>query len=871
MKLSLFILLTVLMGSTSILAQGPDTVWTRTYGGTADEDHCAVVISVGAGGYAFGGVTRSYGAGSADMWLIRTDDQGNTVWTRTYGGNSSDDLRDMVDTQAGGFAMVAGSYLDGGYQSDVRLIITDALGNTLHDVSFDGGFGGAGNDYGHAIVALPDGGFALAGRNELGVHEGPADFWLIRTDSAGDSLWSRTYGGGGNDICWDIARTTDGGFVLAGWTNSFGAGGYDLFLVRTDGDGNTLWTRTFGGAGNDGWPYGVGLATTFDGGFVVTSYTESFGTGGDVYLVRTDANGNALWTNAFGGSLGDRGSAVARMADGGFAVFGTSDIAGPPANFYLARTNADGQLLWSRTYGGPQVEDAAAGIITADGGFVLAGMTNSFGAGSSDFYVVKTAPDPTLCDTLSGTLGAAGSPYFVACDLLLPAGDTLVIEPGVVLNFMGPYKFEVRGTLLAQGTEEDSIVFTTDTLANPGRWRGLRFYHGSNDASELGYCIVEHVVNSTWAWPEVYGAIWVDSASPAISHTTVRHNYANRAGGIGATGGSLVRVSDCVFLDNGTDEAGGAIEALDGGYPTVERCLFVGNYALNNGGAIGIGVSGSGANFNYCIFRENSCEAVGSALALGEGTTVVLNHCTMFGNTSGNGQIGAFSGCDLTLRDCIVAAGNGSALYCEASSFVSVGYTDFYGNPAGVCSGFCPPSLGQVVTTNRNGDPCDQYYNIFLDPQFVNSTGGDFHLTANSPCIDAGDPTLYDPDCTISDIGAYFYYHLAQPESLVVWQDGSAMAMCWSVVDSTDCAAPSPIRSYVIYYEEEVNENWDFLAVTTDTCYRHEHVLPFSPPSHYYEVVATDYEPAALNLIVESLGGRPTREELTQAIRMRGR
>jgi hypothetical protein len=168
-------------------------------------------------------------------------------------------------------------------------------------------------DNGWSIQRTRDGGYAAFGKTEsLGA--GLSDFWLIRTDGYGDTLWTRTYGGTGWDDGYSARQTTDGGYILAGRTTSFGAGWGDVYLVKTDDVGDIVWTRTFGGSSDD---FAFSVRQTEDEGYILVG-----GSSNDVYLVKTDAEGNAIWEKRYGGVLYDAGYSVEQVPDGGYLVGG---------------------------------------------------------------------------------------------------------------------------------------------------------------------------------------------------------------------------------------------------------------------------------------------------------------------------------------------------------------------------------------------------------------------------------------------------------------------------------------------------------------------------------------------------------------------
>jgi hypothetical protein len=248
-------------------------------------------------------------------------------------------------------------------------------------------FGGSSDDRALPVQQTADGGYIVAGvAQSFGA--GSWDFYLVKTNSLGDTLWTRTYGGSGSDVAYSVQQTTDGGYIVAGYTYSFGAGGGDFYLVKTNSLGDTLWTRTYGGSNSD---QAQSVQQTADGGYIVAGYTSSFGAGlTDFYLVKTNSQGDTLWTRTYGGSSYERGYSVQQTADGGYIVAGiTSSFGAGSVDFYLVKTNSLGDTLWTRTYGGGGADGASSVQQTADGGYIMAGYTYSFGAGLEDMWLVR--------------------------------------------------------------------------------------------------------------------------------------------------------------------------------------------------------------------------------------------------------------------------------------------------------------------------------------------------------------------------------------------------------------------------------------------------------------------------------------------------
>jgi len=190
----------------------------------------------------------------------------------------------------------------------------------------------------------------------------------------------KAIGGPESESGSSLIQTSDGGYAIAGITTSFGAGRGDAYVVKLDANGNLLWTKTIGGESDD---WGNSLIQTSDGGYVIAGYTKSFGAGDwDVYVVKLDANGNLQWTKTIGGPNYEEGRSLIQTSDGGYAIAGTTRSFGAGGlDVYVVKLDAHGNLQWTKTIGGPDREEGNSLIQTSDGGYAIAGKTQSFGAG----------------------------------------------------------------------------------------------------------------------------------------------------------------------------------------------------------------------------------------------------------------------------------------------------------------------------------------------------------------------------------------------------------------------------------------------------------------------------------------------------------
>jgi hypothetical protein len=260
--------------------------WDKTFGGIGWDDASSVQQTTD-GGYIVAGETGSYGAGSGDVLLIKTDPAGNMQWYKTLGGSDYDAGRCVQQTGDGGYIIVGNTLSFGAGSTDVWLIKTDANGVKEWDETF----GGSSTEHGKSVQQTADGGYIIGAYSEASDILG--DAWLIKTDANGNKEWDETFGGPGYDAdeFLDARQTTDGGYIIAAETSSYGAGSCDAWLIKTDGFGIQTWEKTFGGPDCD---YAYSVQQTNDGGYILVGGTASYGAGShDVWLIKTDENGNA--------------------------------------------------------------------------------------------------------------------------------------------------------------------------------------------------------------------------------------------------------------------------------------------------------------------------------------------------------------------------------------------------------------------------------------------------------------------------------------------------------------------------------------------------------------------------------------------------
>jgi uncharacterized delta-60 repeat protein len=313
-----------------------------------------------------------------------------TTWAKTYGGTGEDINSAIHQTSDGGY-IAAGSTVSFGTGDDDFWVLKL---NSDGSIAWQKTYGGIGAEIVMSIQATSDSGYIVTGyTNSFGA--GGYDLLVLKLTSDGSIAWQKTYGGSAFDSSSSIQQTSDGGYIVAGGTDAFGADGGDFLVLKLDSDGSIAWQKTYGGLGED---YPLSMQQTSDGGYIVGGRTNSFGAGGyDLLVLKLTSDGSIAWQKTYGGSADEFGTSIQQTSDGGYIVGGRTNSFGAGGyDLLVLKLTSDGSIAWQKTYGGSADEFGRSIQPTSDGGYILYGITNSFGAGGYDFLVVKLISDGSI-------------------------------------------------------------------------------------------------------------------------------------------------------------------------------------------------------------------------------------------------------------------------------------------------------------------------------------------------------------------------------------------------------------------------------------------------------------------------------------------
>ncbi len=334
-------------------------------------------------------------------------------WNKTFGGTDPEQVYFVQQTTDGGYIIAGVTFPYGGGNGDALLIKADANGNQQWSRTFGSR---TSVDEASSVQQTSDGGYIIAGWTDSYSY-GYSDAWIIKTDPNGNQQWNNTFALGerNTEAARSVQQTSDGGYVIAGPYN----GGNGAWLIKTDINGNHQWNKTFG---LGGYIDAYSVQQTSDGGYIIAGEKSS-----DAWLIKTDVNGNQQWSKTFGGANEDVAYSVQQTSDGGYIIAGWTGSY-PYNDAWLIKTNTYGNQQWNKTFGGTSFDKAYSVQETSDGGYIIAGFTNSYGSGNSDAWLIKVSSAPLTTPTPTPTPTSTSTPTATPTVAATPTGITVPVR-----------------------------------------------------------------------------------------------------------------------------------------------------------------------------------------------------------------------------------------------------------------------------------------------------------------------------------------------------------------------------------------------------------------------------------------------------------
>lgn len=353
--------------------------WARSYGAGAGElaDKVAVTSD---GGYVVVGATGSFGGGGSDVWILKFDSLGSLQWQKAVGGSGYEEAWDVHQTSDGGY-IVACSKISAFPQGDFWVIKFDSSGN----IEWQRTYGGAAYDEALSVEQTSDGGYIVLGlTGSYGA--GAEDALILKLNSSGTVQWQKVYGGPMNEDVFLIHQTTDGGYIAAGLTDSYGAGGLDWWILKLDSLGAITWQKAFGFSGYD---IATDIQQTADGQYIVVGTVTTAGNS-HVELLKLDSAGNIQWQKMYLGGGDENASSVQQTSDGGYIVGATTtSFGGGTYDLWVFKSDSTGNIQWEKSFGDALNEHGTVAREMPGGGYIVSGSTMSFGVGEFDDWILR--------------------------------------------------------------------------------------------------------------------------------------------------------------------------------------------------------------------------------------------------------------------------------------------------------------------------------------------------------------------------------------------------------------------------------------------------------------------------------------------------
>ncbi len=494
-----------------------DLLWQKCLGGS-DSDYARSIQQTSDGGYIVAGSSRSNDGdvsgnhGSADYLALKLDTSGDLLWQKCLGGSWYDYARSIQQTSDGGYIVAGTSNSNDGDVTgnhgdyDYWVVKLDAS----EEIVWQKCLGGSYYDSLRSIQQTSDGGYIVAGysnsnNGDVSGNHGYLDYWVVKLDTGGNILWQKCLGGSSYDYAFDIQQTSDGGYIVAGYSNSNDedvsdnhGGGADYWVVKLDASGNILWQKCLGGSWYD---FGQSIQQTSDGGYIVAGYSRStdgnvtgiHGDYHDYWIVKLDTSGEMVWQKCLGGSYNDYAQSIRQTSDGGYIVAGYTwstdgDVSGNHGNgdYWVVKLDTSGEMVWQKCLGGSSSDTAYSIQLTSDGGYIVAGTSNSTDGdvsgnhGGCDLWVVKlnfnTLPGTNVEVNPVSNISMKFSEVIVSGDTTVNISTTNPGSEKTGFKFIHTY-YDINTT--AQYTPPVTICFSYNDSDAPGNSEStLKVYQG---------------------------------------------------------------------------------------------------------------------------------------------------------------------------------------------------------------------------------------------------------------------------------------------------------------------------------------------------------------------------------------------------------
>jgi hypothetical protein len=381
-SIGIFVLL-ILSGIITVFGQGYEE-WSKDIGGE-DTEHFKAIQETSDNGFIVVGYVEPWTRDDHDLYIVKTDHEGTPTWSQIYGDMSDDDAYDVIETNDG-YLVVGETKSYGAGLSDLWIIKTDQEGEIIWEKIL----GGEKVDAAYSVIQNNDE-YIIAG-STASYGNGSKDVWVLKTNDNEEILWNITIGGSKSDKANEIIATSDGGYLIVGETSSYGAGWVDIWLIKLNDDGSVAWNKTYGGSVND---FGKSVKET-SSGFIIAGNSDSFDDNLiEGYIINLDTDGNIIWEKTYGGSSDDLAESIEFYIDDGYLITGYTTSTGTgESDIWLFSVSPEGELIEESFYGGSMRDRIYEIQKTSDGGYILVGFTWSYGPAGNGYLIKITMEEP---------------------------------------------------------------------------------------------------------------------------------------------------------------------------------------------------------------------------------------------------------------------------------------------------------------------------------------------------------------------------------------------------------------------------------------------------------------------------------------------